>query len=160
MAGGINVGSVLVDVLPDARGWDERLTAQITPAAEAVGKKISKELEDDIADGARKGAEKAKVDLASIGDADVKVKVKVDEDASAADVKRSALRMGTEFGTDFSNATSEQTSHMSPLIMAAVAGGDPRPRPGDGQAAQRRVRLGPAGPAVVRQRGACDPGRH
>jgi hypothetical protein len=31
--------------------------------------------------------------------------------------------MGTQFGTDFSNATTQQTSNMSPLIAAAIAGG-------------------------------------
>jgi phage-related protein len=53
--GDIEVGSVSVDVVPSARTFAKRLSAQITPQAEKLGQQIGRQIADKISDSIRRG---------------------------------------------------------------------------------------------------------
>jgi len=55
----IFVGSVAVGVVPDARGWNEKLRQQIVPASKAIGDEAGTEMSKSIVDKMGKGGEES-----------------------------------------------------------------------------------------------------
>ena len=53
----IHVGSVYVEVLPDAGRFFTTLKSQVSPIADRIGRDIGKSISDDIAKGIRAGME-------------------------------------------------------------------------------------------------------
>lgn len=76
MPGGINVGTVYVDVRPDARGWVRELRAQLLPPTSKVGdemgetiaKPVKEKLRDAIPEGLRAGGRKSRTTAAKEGE--------------------------------------------------------------------------------------------
>lgn len=111
----IFVGSVAVGVVPDARGWNRRLAAELVPSSSAVGEEIgrtiSKSVTDEMGKGGTKSADafgtsfrrRLKAALAALPDAEI------DANSSKADKKVAALRkrmeelLGKEIGVDLSS---------------------------------------------------------
>jgi len=106
MADEIFVGSVAVGVVPDARGWNRKLAADLIPSSDAIGKeygqRLSKGIVDEMgrkrpemaAEGARSGGAFADTFKKRI-EAAIKTlpKVKLDGDSSPVDRKVEAIRL-------------------------------------------------------------------
>ena len=98
----IFVGSVAVGVVPDARGWDSKMRAQLVPSSAAVGDEIGKTMSGRITDQMGKaGSDSAgafsdtfqkrlKAALAALP------KAKIDADSTEADRKVAELRAKLE----------------------------------------------------------------
>lgn len=109
MAEEIFVGSVAVGVVPDARGWNRKLAADLIPSSDQVGKEYGQRLSKNIVDemgrhrpamakeGERSGGAFADTFRKRI-DAAIKSlpKVRIDGDSSAADRKLEAVRVKLE----------------------------------------------------------------
>lgn len=112
---GINVGSVLVDVLPDARGWDARLQEQIRN----ITAKVKIEL-DDSGTGIKIDAIKAK--LAELGAKSPNIKV--DVDTAGAQAKLAAVGAEADRTADKTkragSSASGASGGMSALMQAAI----------------------------------------
>ena len=115
MATDIFVGNVAVGVVPDARGWDQRMRAQLVPSSSAVGEEIgrnsSKSVTDEMGKGGTKSADafgssfrkRLKAALDALPEAEI------DANSSKADKKVAELRkrmeelLGKEIGVDISS---------------------------------------------------------
>ena len=66
MADEIVVGSVSVGVVPDLRGWNTKLRAELVPSAKIIGQEIGREISKGIVDN---------LDVTKVGLADLKKKI-------------------------------------------------------------------------------------
>lgn len=115
MATDIFVGSVAVGVVPDARGFNERLRADLVPAASRIGDEYGQSMSRSITNEMGKAGEKSagafddtfKKRLKAALDA--LPKAKIDADSTEADRKVAELRrrmealLGKEIGIDISS---------------------------------------------------------
>src|SRR5215469_1888325 len=98
----IFVGSVAVGVVPDARGWNEKLRAQLIPSANAIGAQYGQQMGQKIADSMGKAGDKSGGAFGDTFrkrlDAALKAlpKAKLDGDSTAIDRKLDALRTKIE----------------------------------------------------------------
>src|SRR5215813_753093 len=109
MPADIFVGSVSVGVVPDARGWNRRLQAELVPGSDSVGKEYGQRLSKGIVNEmGRQSPEMAKQGAKSGGafaegfkkrlEASLKTlpKIELDADASPADRKLQEIRARME----------------------------------------------------------------
>ncbi|MCW2898495.1 MAG: LigA protein [Streptosporangiaceae bacterium] len=108
------VGEVEVNVFPNARGWDTRLSQELNPRAEVIGREVG----DRIAEGIR-------TRMGSVGD----VRIGVDTAAARAELDRFIAEMrarlvlaGQQGGNQLGQGVANGASQASPLIAAAIAG--------------------------------------
>jgi hypothetical protein len=102
MAGEIFVGSVAVGVVPDARGWEQKLRDQIVEPSKKVGDEAGKELGKHIADEMPKEGDDAAANFGKSYKAKLKEvldsipKVELNADSTEADRKVAELRAKIE----------------------------------------------------------------
>ena len=98
----IFVGSVAVGVVPDARGWNEKLRAQLVPSADAIGTEYGKTMGRKISDSMGKAGDESGGafgdNFRKRVDAALKAlpKAKLDGDSTAIDRKLEELRRKME----------------------------------------------------------------
>ena len=109
------VGSVAVGVVPDARGWSQKLQSQLVPSAAAIGDEYGKTMGRKIADNMGSAGDKSADAFGSAFrkrlEAALKAlpQAKLDADSTEADRKVAALRtrmeelLGKEIGIDLSS---------------------------------------------------------
>ena len=137
IAADIFVGNVAVGVVPDARGWNDKLRADLVPSSGAVGDEIGKNISKGVVDNLGSSTTKAK--LAKAGDEsggafsdgfkkrlkaalDSLPQAKLDADSTEADRKVAELRarmeelLGKEIGVDIS--TKEATAEILKIDTA------------------------------------------
>jgi SLT domain-containing protein/phage-related protein len=131
MATDIFVGSVSVGVVPDARGWNDKLRQDLVPSSAAVGDEVGKNISKGVTDNL--GSNSTKASMAKAGDSsggafsdgfkkrlqaalDSLPKAKIDGDSTDAEIKVEELRkrmeelLGKEIGVDIS--TKEATAEI------------------------------------------------
>jgi predicted amino acid-binding ACT domain protein len=96
VADDIFVGSVSVGVVPDLRGFNDRLRAELVPAANLIGRDMGREMSRGIAD----NLSVTKVSLAKIrkeivsGLKDIKIEVGIDVTKVAIDALKKKIALG------------------------------------------------------------------
>lgn len=105
---GISVGSVSVSVVPDARGWNSKLKAQIMPAANATGKEIGKSIGDSISKGVEDGVDKGL-------------------DKGGAKSRAKGAKTGDSYGGAFGDAVRKRVSAALKTLPDAKVDGDLSP---------------------------------
>lgn len=123
MATDIFVGSVAVGVVPDARGWNDKLRAELVPSSSTIGDQVGQGISKGVTDSLGSPSTKTKMSKSGTDSADAfgtgftkRIKaaldalpnVKLDANSSAADKKIAELRkrmeamLGKEIGVDLS----------------------------------------------------------
>ena len=99
MAGEIFVGSVGVSVVPNLRGFNDRMRAELVPSAGVIGSEIGKEISKGIADNL------------NIGDIVTKGVTK-----AMPSIRASAAVMGASFGRAFKNSFNDATKDLTAKV--------------------------------------------